>query len=203
MAVSCATFSNSIWFSLRFGIGHLSTLTQFLCSFFYVNHHGSHFHSSLHCFFVDFVFVCVLYVCCLFVWVCARVSVLCVLRAVFVLVCVCVFVFVYLCVYAMCVRVRESARVSALCARPFTCYRKTVFWNIGKNTKKPSMAFILWWCIVYAWKHYTNIREKISIAFLHTQPSVQTKNRKVKLWHTITSSEWTIHLKHEKNNKRK
>lgn len=185
-------FKFNLIFPAMWNRASFNSHTKFLCSFFCVNHHGSHFHSSLHCFFVDFVFVCVLYVCCLFARVCARVSVLCVLHAAF------VFVFVCLCVYAMCVRVRESARVSALCARPFICYRKTVFWNIGKNTKKPSMAFILWWCIVYAWKHYTNIREKISIAFLHTQPSVQTKNRKVKLWHTITSSEWTIHLKHEK-----
>lgn len=143
--------------------------------------HDSHFHFSLHCFFVDCVCMRSMYVyVCLFapMSVCTR---------------------WYLNIYMLDIYVCEfvNARVSNVRTSIHLLYQytKTVFWNIGKNTKKPSMAYILCWCIVYAWKHYTNIREKISIAFLHTQPSVQTKNRKVKLWHTITSSDWTIHLK--------
>lgn len=82
-----------------------------------------------------------------------------------------------------------------LCARPFTQFHTQYInriWIVEEREKAIHgfLAFTLWWCIVYAWKHYTRVKgKKISIEFLHTQTSVQTKNRKVKLWHTVTSSE--------------
>lgn len=81
-------FENSIWFSIRCIIGHLSTLTHnFYAPFL---NHDSHFHFSLHCFFVDCVCMRSMYIC------------------------LCLFVCAYVCVYAL---VSEYLYAGYLCVR--------------------------------------------------------------------------------------